>query len=137
MNKLTNQQNNVLAFITCFISKKCFSPTVKEISNHFGFKSPNAAQCHINALIQKGAITATPKTSRSIVVVEQDKEWIPTSYGTPSDYGDYLATDGKCYFTMFYAKGWYFSHDKKADSSLINITHWSALPKQPKGANNG
>lgn len=69
MQKLTAQQNNVLAFIKCFISKNSFSPTIKEISTNFKFNSLNAAQCHINALIKKGAITATPKTSRSIVVV--------------------------------------------------------------------
>ena len=69
MKPLTPKQSNILAFVTCFINNNKYSPTIKEIAYHFNYKSENAAQCHINALIQKGAITSTPNTSRSIVVI--------------------------------------------------------------------
>lgn len=139
MQKLTAQQNNVLAFIKCFISKNSFSPTIQEISTNFEFSSPNAAQCHVNALIKKEAITATPNTSRSIVLVSDGDAWIKMEDKDPDDYS------GRCLaYTNDIVSSWveilYWDNRK---GWLINgkeypaiVTHWMPLPMEPKDINN-
>ena len=131
MNPLTTKQSNVLAFITCFINNKGCSPTIQEIADNFKYKSVYSAQCHINALIKKGAITATPNDSRSIKVVPGDGcEWKSTSLGEyPKDVEDYLATDGVNYYIMFYDGSWVLSNVKNYSADIGFITHWSEIPK--------
>lgn len=58
MAKLTKRQEKVLKFIEDELSAGRPRPVYRQISNHFGFSSPNAAYCHIEALIKKGALIA-------------------------------------------------------------------------------
>ena len=53
---LTAKQEEVYQFIKDRISAGA-SPTVREISEHFGWSSPTASVCHIEALKKKGYIT--------------------------------------------------------------------------------
>jgi len=66
---LTAQQSRVLSFIEWHLTAEGYPPTRVEIARHFGFRSPNAAKCHLRALARKGAITVTPGTSRGIRVL--------------------------------------------------------------------
>jgi repressor LexA len=58
MAKLTKKQEAVLKFIETELNAGRPRPVYRQISNHFGFSSPNAAYCHIEALIKKGALIA-------------------------------------------------------------------------------
>lgn len=64
---LTRRQQEILAFIENCMRMDGMPPTRAEIVEHFGFASPNAAQCHLRALAQRGAIELRPGTARGIV----------------------------------------------------------------------
>ena len=66
MIKLTARQQEILDFIRQSIVKTGFPPTCAEIAKALGFRSPNAAEDHLKALVKKGAIAVIPGTSRGI-----------------------------------------------------------------------
>ena len=66
MLTLTERQQRVLDFIVEFMRSEGFPPTRAEICEALGFRSPNAAEDHLRALVKKGAIEMLPGTSRGI-----------------------------------------------------------------------
>ena len=66
MKALTLRQQQILDMIASYIEKRGFPPTRAEICEALGFKSPNAAEEHLKALVKKGAISMVPGASRSI-----------------------------------------------------------------------
>lgn len=64
---LTERQAEVLEFIKA--NSAYFGPSVRQIAQQFGFKSPNGVICHLEALERKGFITRRPKVARGIEVV--------------------------------------------------------------------
>jgi repressor LexA len=66
MLSLTARQQRVLDFILEFSAAQGFPPTRAEICKALGFRSPNAAEDHLRALVKKGAIEILPGTSRGI-----------------------------------------------------------------------
>lgn len=66
MLTLTERQQRVLDFIVEFMRAEGFPPTRAEICEALGFRSPNAAEDHLRALVKKGAIEMLPGTSRGI-----------------------------------------------------------------------
>lgn len=64
--KLTHRQQQILDLIRSAIEATGYPPTRAEIATRFGFKSPNAAEAHLRALRDKGAIELIPGTSRGI-----------------------------------------------------------------------
>ncbi|MCB4791831.1 MAG: transcriptional repressor LexA [Elusimicrobia bacterium] len=69
--ELTNRQQEILGFIKESINSKGFPPSVKEVQVYFGFKSPTAAQDHLNMLARKGYILRHPYISRGIEIVAE------------------------------------------------------------------
>ncbi|MGS0740808.1 transcriptional repressor LexA [Glaciimonas sp. GG7] len=69
MIKLTTRQQEVLDLIRDAIENTGFPPTRAEIATVFGFRSPNAAEEHLQALARKGAIEISPGTSRGIRIL--------------------------------------------------------------------
>jgi repressor LexA len=69
MIELTKRQREVLNFIEVTRVREGNSPTLREISSHFGFRSPKAAADHVSALQRKGVITGTARKARSLHVV--------------------------------------------------------------------
>lgn len=69
--KLTPRQQEILEFIKNSLETLGAPPTRMEISNAFGFASPNAAEDHLKALAKKGAIILEPGSARGIRLVEQ------------------------------------------------------------------
>lgn len=59
------RQREVLDYIRTCISSG-LPPTLTEIADHFGFRSPNAAQCHLRSLEAKGAIHVERGKARAI-----------------------------------------------------------------------
>jgi len=64
--QLTERQQNVYDMIRELIVERGYGPTVREIGEHFGIKSPNGVMCHLRALERKGLITRSPNKSRAI-----------------------------------------------------------------------
>lgn len=77
MNDLTSRQKEIFDFIKSKISKEGYPPTRMEISNFFGFKSPNAAEDHLKALKKKGFIEILSGTSRGISLCANTIDKIP------------------------------------------------------------
>ncbi|TWU56540.1 LexA repressor [Rubripirellula tenax] len=64
--QLTDRQQNVYDMIRGLIVNRGYGPTVREIGEHFGIKSPNGVMCHLRALERKGLISRSPNKSRAI-----------------------------------------------------------------------
>jgi len=68
MAELTKRQRQVLDFVES--SRQAGEvPTLREIAEHFGFKSSRAAADHLDALKRKGLVSNKPGKSRSLRVV--------------------------------------------------------------------
>lgn len=70
MKLLTPRQQEILNLIRSHIQDTGFPPTRLEICQALGFKSPNAAEEHLKALVKKGAIRMTAGASRGIQLIE-------------------------------------------------------------------
>lgn len=69
MRDLTATQARVLAFVAEHIREQQRPPTRGEICEHFGWRSANAAEDHLQRLEAKGYVRLTGR-SRGIQVVE-------------------------------------------------------------------
>jgi len=70
---LTKRQAEILNFIKTHIQHSGFSPTISEIQGQFSFKSPNAVQEHLKALVRKGQIRRNPNQWRGLELVVSNK----------------------------------------------------------------
>jgi repressor LexA len=64
----TEKQTSVLNFISDFIERVGYPPTIRDIADHFSM-SAKGAYDHVLALEKKGYIKRDPKISRSIKVL--------------------------------------------------------------------
>lgn len=69
--KPTKRQEEILKFIKVHIERSGFPPTISEIQKGFSFKSPNAVEEHLRALVRKGQIRRNPNKWRGIEVVNR------------------------------------------------------------------
>jgi repressor LexA len=76
---LTPRQKQILRFISEFIETNKFPPTRSELSKHFGFRSPNAAEAHLRALEKKDYISIEPGISRGLTLLPLSAEALPPS----------------------------------------------------------
>jgi repressor LexA len=81
--KLTIRQKEILNFISQFIEKHKFPPTRSELSAHFGFRSPNAAEAHLRALEKKSMIGIERGAARGISLLPLAADELPPSANTP------------------------------------------------------
>jgi repressor LexA len=74
--ELTEIQKKILDFL---IEQKVkgIPPTLAEIASKFGYKNRATVQQHLGALEKKGYIKRSPKLSRAIEVLAEDKFFIP------------------------------------------------------------
>lgn len=66
------RQIKVLDFIRTFVRRNGSGPTIREIQRHFGFRSPNAAQCHVTALRKQGHLSERQGVWRGAKPVNAD-----------------------------------------------------------------
>ena len=71
---LTARQREVFEFIRDTVRQEHRPPTVREVAQHFGFRSPKAVTDHLNAMERKGYIARKQRKSRNI---ELRKEFAP------------------------------------------------------------
>ena len=76
---LTSRQKEILAFISDHIDSEGFPPTRIDLSTHFGFRSPNAAESHLRALEHKGVIRIEAGRSRGITLTALSPSNLPAS----------------------------------------------------------
>lgn len=89
MNPLTDTQRAILALIAERISEEGMPPSQAEIARAMGFSSVRAAQYHLEALEQAGAIRRLPGKARGIRLLQPHVEDEVGSAVTP-DTGDAL-----------------------------------------------
>ena len=77
MLTLTRRQQEILKFIQQFMDLEGMPPTRAEITKAFGFRSPNAAEDHLHALENKGAIEVLAGTSRGIRILGGPSDGLP------------------------------------------------------------
>jgi repressor LexA len=77
MEGLTKRQKQVLDMIRDFIEEYNVPPTRVEIAEAMGFRSANAAEDHLKALLRKGAIEMYAGSSRGIRIVEDEDLGLP------------------------------------------------------------
>jgi repressor LexA len=65
---LSNKQGQVLTFLVDFNAKNGFPPTIRELCDHFGFRSLNTAHFHLRSLEKKGYIQIHPGKGRGITL---------------------------------------------------------------------
>ncbi len=66
MDELTPRQAEILELIRSHVEATGFPPTRAEIAQALGFRSVNAAEEHVKALVKKGLIELLPNASRGI-----------------------------------------------------------------------
>jgi len=71
LKPLTKRQQEIFDYILECMAANGAPPTRVEIADHFGFRSPNAAEDHLKALDKKGHIELRSGTSRGIFITEQ------------------------------------------------------------------
>ena len=68
---LTQRQEQVFLFVCDVMREENRPPTVREIAEHFGFRSPKAATDHLDALERKGYIHRRNRKARNIEIREE------------------------------------------------------------------
>src|SRR6185503_4321908 len=68
---LTPRQREVYDFVARFIEQRGFAPTMAEIGEQFGLRSPATVHQLLSALESQGLIRRVPHASRAIELVEQ------------------------------------------------------------------
>lgn len=69
MNTPTAKQAEVLDFLKAYRKQHGYSPSSRDIQEHFGFQSQTAAVNHIKALARKGLVKVNPHIARAVVPV--------------------------------------------------------------------
>lgn len=72
METLTKRQSEILGLIRRRLADSGRPPTRAEIAQELGFRSPNAAEEHLQALARKGVIELVPGASRGIRLREEE-----------------------------------------------------------------
>jgi repressor LexA len=73
MKELTDRQKQILDFIQRRQDSERLTPTLREIAAHFRFSSPNAALCHVQALLAKGFLKNLAGRARALQVTAPDR----------------------------------------------------------------
>ncbi len=75
MVKLTKKQQMVYDFILEFVDEHGYPPSVREISEKFGFISPSTAHFHIKSLKRLGVIDYQQHKTRAITILEDRRAY--------------------------------------------------------------
>jgi repressor LexA len=79
LDVLTDKQRQIYEFIRTKIQGRGYGPTVREIGNEFGIRSPNGVMCHLKALQKKGLIHREANMSRAITLLQDTPAGIHAS----------------------------------------------------------
>jgi len=140
---LTKKQKEVLDYITEYVRTHEFSPTQKEIQEHFGFKSLGSVQDYIKYLIQGGYLVNDSHSVRGLMpaTVQQNTEEIPLygSIAAGSPIEAIESTDMISVPTHMLGKGKYYALKVKGESMIEEgiLSGDIAIIKHQTQADNG
>ena len=78
------RQRDLLEFVSQYMQKHGYAPTLAEICDGLGLRSPATVHEHIQNLIEKGVLKKTNGTRRGIEVIDQKAiGWIPSAVELP------------------------------------------------------
>lgn len=73
MRRITKTQSAVLDHIESYINMNGFAPSAYDITEAFGWKSPNSAHLHLKALETRGLINIARGVARGITITHREK----------------------------------------------------------------
>ncbi|HOX28107.1 MAG TPA: transcriptional repressor LexA [bacterium] len=108
---MTSRQRDILDFIYEYYNEHGYPPSIRQIGEQFGIKSPNGVADHLKALERKGEIKLAPNTARGIELKRRPDQGIPlvgnVAAGAPilaaENIEDHITiekmfpSDGKCF----------------------------------------
>ena len=65
---LTPRQASILNFVERYTAIHHYPPTLREIADHYGLKSPNSVKKHLDALVRKGYLTRKAGARRALQI---------------------------------------------------------------------
>lgn len=78
------RQRDLLQFVSQFMQKNGYAPTLAEICDGLGLRSPATVHEHISNLIKKGVLKKTEGVRRGIEVIDQRAiGWVPSAVELP------------------------------------------------------
>lgn len=77
MSALTPKQQQIYDFILSFSGRHGYPPSVREIGEHVGLKSPSTVHFHLKGLEAAGLITKDKGKTRAITVCPEQGEAVP------------------------------------------------------------
>lgn len=78
------RQRDLLEFISQYMQKRGYAPTLAEICDGLGLHSPATAHEHIQNLIDKGILRKTEGARRGLEIVDQKvMGWVPSGVEVP------------------------------------------------------
>ena len=80
MPLLTDRQAKILRYIRRYIADCEYAPTLREIADRFGIRSPKGVAAYLNALQQKSCIRWAPGLFRSIELIVAGPTGRPRSW---------------------------------------------------------
>ena len=80
LNLLTTKQREAYLAIEAYIAEKKMPPTVRELGEILGEKTPGAVQGIINRLAEKGVIKKELGVARSIQLIESDSMYLKPKF---------------------------------------------------------
>lgn len=75
-SNLTKRQRQILDYITGFVEANGYSPSIREIGDHFNLSSPATIHAHIENLKKKGFLTTESNEARSIELTSVDMDFL-------------------------------------------------------------
>ena len=72
---LTKRQREILDYITDFIERNNYAPSIREIGENFNLSSPATIQVHLENLKKKGFLKTSYNEARSIELVPSEINW--------------------------------------------------------------
>lgn len=86
MKDLTKRQSEIFEFIVRYQQHYGFPPTLTEIMEEFGFRSPRSAAAHLEALQRKGVVRLHPGKPRAIEILQVPAKEIPLVGRIPAGF---------------------------------------------------
>jgi len=104
---LSRVQEKIVAFIRRYLHQHGYSPSIRDIMHHCGFKSPRAVSFHLEKLEGAGAIRRDRK-ARSILLSDPQNVLAIPVYGTiPAGFPEMPAGDARPVGGLAVGPGWF------------------------------
>ena len=79
MGELSTRQREILELIRTKVAERGYPPSVREIGDALGLRSPSTVHSHLSSLVKAGYLRRDPSKPRAIEVVESGSDTIERS----------------------------------------------------------